>query len=126
MGECMKKLVYACIGILGITHVHAKYEKRTFDQPKSTRNYTYFADDESFAVKLGYRDLRKIEAILKQHIMPNSDQDYNKRITSSFIRRVIGTCQCGQDAEMVENVLRDFEGHTMRELFNGLGLRNDL
>ena len=54
------------------------------------------------------------------------DQDYNMRVTSSFIRRVIGGCQCGKDAIMMERVLRDFKGRTVRDLFTDLGLRNEL
>lgn len=125
MGESMKLFIYALIGALSLS-LQARYERQDFGKPERRRQFTYFADDESFAVKLSPHDLRKLETIIKPHIMPNSDQDYNKRITEGLIKRIVGTCQCGEDAAMVEKVLSDFEGSTVQALFTALGLRREL
>jgi len=120
----MKKLL-SLIMITSITgQLTAEYAKYELKKPERRRNYTYFADDESAAVRLSDLDLRKIEAILKPHVW--SDQDYNKYITSSFIKRVIDGCQCGADAQMIEKVLSDFKGKSIQYLYSALGLRREI
>lgn len=108
-----------------VLFVRAEYKKIILKEPAlPKKSVTYFADDERYAVALSFEDIRKIENILKPHI--TFDEDYNKRIDRGFIRRMVGACRCGTDAELLEMVLTDFKSKTVQELYTALGLRREL
>jgi hypothetical protein len=119
----MKKACSLLAAALIGTGLSAKYERevvRDSEQP----GFTYISSNGKYKVTLSPDNLRKIEAILKPFVM--WDYQYTQRITPGWIQRVVGTCQCGEDAAMLEEVLNDFRGDIVRTLFNRLGLRNEL
>src|SRR5262245_38566297 len=113
------------IVICSVWLLNARYVRQQLKEPiVPKQSTTYVVDDESYAVTLSAEDKRKIEFILKPRAF--SDEDYNRRIDNGFIRRTVATCRCGKDAEMLERVLTDFKGETVRKLFTDLGLKGEL
>ena len=76
-----------------------------------------------YAVKLDPRTKRYLERMLSG----STDQEFNKRITKSTIRRI--TAGCSESPELcatVEKVLYDFLGRQLEVLFTELGLRREI
>ena len=76
-----------------------------------------------FAVKLSPREKRYLERVLSG----STDQQFNKSISKTTIRRIIAGCtESIEVCDTVEKVLNDFLGRQLEVLFTELGLRREI
>jgi hypothetical protein len=116
-------LIIGCV--MAIFCLEAAYVRRQLKEPTNPeKSVTYVADDESYSVTLSPEDIQFIGGVLKPHV--GFDRDYNRPINNSFIRRVVGTCQCGEKAKLLKKVLTDFKGTIVERLYSKLGLRREI
>jgi|GEM_PF-6676020 len=129
----MKKLLCSLLILSINTAVHAGYSSQKVEEPRSNlkgaaQKVVYFVRNKNgkFKVELCPEDVRILESIIKQHIM--WDSDYNIRITSGFIKRVIGSCEvdCPTNTELVRKVLNDFKGRPIQEMYSAVGISRNL
>jgi len=134
----MKKLTVCIFSFLMVTSLQAiRRDELKPEQRRKTA--TYFTDDERYAVYLTDEEIAVIQRALKSHTW--ADQDYNKPINSGLIRRIIGSCgscnqgsctskkkcqKCSDEAKLIKQVLTDFRGKNVQDLFTALGLRREI
>jgi hypothetical protein len=105
--------------------LEADYVRRELKTPTNPgTSVTYVVDDESYSVTLSPEDVQFIGGVLKPHVA--FDRDYNKPIDKSFIKKVVGTCQCGDKRKLLERVLTDFKGIIVERLYSKLGLPREI
>lgn len=133
----MKRLIVSLVLIALAISLYG-YNKQELKPAPRKKVGTYFTDDERFAIDLSEDDIVIMQNVMKRHTW--ADQDYNKLINSTFIRRIVGSCgsckhgspgdpkcqECTAQTELVRRVLNDFRGRTVQDLFTAIGLRREI
>jgi hypothetical protein len=121
MNQYVCAISYLCAGMLFTFTVHA-YDTVTLTPggalPDETP--TYYTPDRRQAVYLTKQELSQLDYALRFSL--DTEQEYNQRIDTSFIRRTKAACKADDACGLIEKVLGDFKGKMVSTLFFAIGL----
>jgi hypothetical protein len=113
--------IYLCIGawMLGsITTLRAYRVVTITDEP------TYYKPGHKEAAYLTDEEKASLGYALRNFL--TTEEEGNQRIDDSLIKKVQAACEFDGACELIGQVMADFKGKKLRDLFNAVGLRTDL